>query len=461
MAFCSNCGQKLAEEARFCFSCGTSVKELHKNEKEQRRTVYEGDVHKCPNCGEVLNSFVAICPACRFEFREAKISESIKEFINLVDESEKKIPQFRTGIFERVGVALNASPKLSAEEKKLVSLIENFPFPNDRESILAAFVYTKEKVAFISQRRIDRRSVHWLKLWRTKAEQLKQRADILFPNDTVIQQSYTEILDAEEKVKKYLKKNKVVVGLGAMAMACAITLCLLVAVFWGGKLLSYAGFDGGVSLGFDWSNSELGDRIPHITVRDGKIITDNSGELYLRLDTGKNSRFESYVELCQKMGYNLDEMKSTNKFLAYNSEGYRIEVYNEYHPGWTNAAGYQDEDHYLRIRIAEPSLQMSEIKWASTGINLPRPNSDVGKIMSKSSKEFVAYVANFTEDDYREYIDLCLEVTAHSDYLFEDNLFVSSRGVIVEYLGNDTMRIQVGDSSSDVDSLANWLLRSK
>ena len=57
MAFCINCGQELAEGAKFCANCGKAVN--GENPTTQRKTVYEGQIHKCPNCGEVINSFVS------------------------------------------------------------------------------------------------------------------------------------------------------------------------------------------------------------------------------------------------------------------------------------------------------------------------------------------------------------------------------------------------------------------
>ena len=41
MAFCSNCGKELVAGAKFCYGCGITVDALDKNEKEQRRTVYD------------------------------------------------------------------------------------------------------------------------------------------------------------------------------------------------------------------------------------------------------------------------------------------------------------------------------------------------------------------------------------------------------------------------------------
>ncbi len=47
MAFCINCGQELAEGAKFCASCGNAVDAPQNGAKEQRKTVYDGELHKC------------------------------------------------------------------------------------------------------------------------------------------------------------------------------------------------------------------------------------------------------------------------------------------------------------------------------------------------------------------------------------------------------------------------------
>ena len=57
MAFCVNCGQQLGEGAKFCTNCGQTVT-THKTESSERKTVYDGEIHKCPNCGEIIDAFV-------------------------------------------------------------------------------------------------------------------------------------------------------------------------------------------------------------------------------------------------------------------------------------------------------------------------------------------------------------------------------------------------------------------
>ena len=44
MVFCINCGQELAEGAKFCASCGNAVGASQNGAKEQRKTVYDGEL---------------------------------------------------------------------------------------------------------------------------------------------------------------------------------------------------------------------------------------------------------------------------------------------------------------------------------------------------------------------------------------------------------------------------------
>lgn len=102
MAFCSNCGKQLADNANFCSNCGTPVGQSHAGESSKRKTVYEGKLYKCPSCGELLDSFVTICPACGYEIRGAKASDSVQELSHKLDEIEAKRDRPKSrGVFKR------------------------------------------------------------------------------------------------------------------------------------------------------------------------------------------------------------------------------------------------------------------------------------------------------------------------------------------------------------------------
>lgn len=56
MSFCNNCGKELVPGAKFCFECGTPVIYNQYNDNSpntKRKVVFEGEIHKCPNCGEI------------------------------------------------------------------------------------------------------------------------------------------------------------------------------------------------------------------------------------------------------------------------------------------------------------------------------------------------------------------------------------------------------------------------
>ena len=130
MAFCINCGQRLQEGAKFCANCGKAV---NNNSTAQRKITYEGEVHKCPNCGAVVNSFIANCPACGYEFRGTKASNAIKEFASKLENIETKREYEKPrGLFAK----LSSQQTISKADEQKISLIESFPVPNTKEDML-------------------------------------------------------------------------------------------------------------------------------------------------------------------------------------------------------------------------------------------------------------------------------------------------------------------------------------
>ena len=245
MAFCSNCGKELAVGAKFCFECGTPVA---KADETVRKTVFSGEIHKCPSCGEVLQSLTAICPSCGYEINSAKLSPALKEFIDEINECDKVIANtpkkempkkgwktwknsmrvlwvilniFTSCIPLVIYLALplltpmlrsNATPELSSTEQRKVALIENFTFPNDRESVLEALLFIKSKMAFLASEKANEKNSFWLRLWNTKATQLHQKANILLNNDPIAETAYSEIVASKNTIDK---KIRIRAGVGA------------------------------------------------------------------------------------------------------------------------------------------------------------------------------------------------------------------------------------------------------
>ena len=108
MGFCIKCGHALAEGAHFCGNCGVAIGEAN-TESEHRKSVYDGELHKCPNCAEMLKSFMSSCPSCGYELRGSESKSRVDELANKLELAE------------------------SADQK--ISIIRNFYIPNTKEDI--------------------------------------------------------------------------------------------------------------------------------------------------------------------------------------------------------------------------------------------------------------------------------------------------------------------------------------
>ena len=74
--FCSNCGNKLIDNAKFCNACGTKIVD---SSAEGRKTAYDGEIHKCPNCGDTIDAYETVCEACGYEIRGRKAVSVVHE----------------------------------------------------------------------------------------------------------------------------------------------------------------------------------------------------------------------------------------------------------------------------------------------------------------------------------------------------------------------------------------------
>lgn len=198
MAFCINCGRELAEGAKFCANCGKAIN--GNNSTTQRKTIFDGEIHKCPNCGEILNSFTANCPACGHEIRNSTATSAVTEFARKLELLNKG----RT--IEKKGFA--SSSAHSIVDEQMISMIRNFPIPNTKEDLLEFIILAASN---INEHRYDmfenisgsQKAVS--DAWHAKLDQAYQKIRLSFgdaPEIRIVQ----EIL--EEKNNK-IQKNKV------------------------------------------------------------------------------------------------------------------------------------------------------------------------------------------------------------------------------------------------------------
>lgn len=232
-AYCSNCGTRLNIGAKFCHVCGVAVgsaatsdsRKVEKDSNGQRETVYDGKIHKCPNCGEILESFVANCPSCGYEIRESRTIASVKEFALKLDQIEHKQMSHSSAMEKLFGKDLHddSSAKQKIEEEK-ANLIINFPVPNTKEDILEFLI--------LASSNIDAKKTDIItKAWLQKLEQVYQRAQITIGNANEFMQIKTiydnkkKELNVQQKIKKYkIIGGASLIGLGIILIVLGMML---------------------------------------------------------------------------------------------------------------------------------------------------------------------------------------------------------------------------------------------
>lgn len=207
MAFCINCGQQLAEEAKFCANCGKAV--ASENCATERKTVYEGQIHKCPNCGELINSFVAMCPACGYEIRDTKGVSSVRQLAVKLEQLEAKRPpkKGRNILFQ----TFSGGAQLQSIDEQKIDLIKNFSIPNTKEDVLEFIVLAAAnidlKVYGLDSSRyqmLDPARRELSDAWLAKLEQADNKAEIMFGHT----QEYLSMRNVYENKLKAIKKQK-------------------------------------------------------------------------------------------------------------------------------------------------------------------------------------------------------------------------------------------------------------
>lgn len=227
--FCSYCGTKLDEGARFCKGCGEPVgagtaadaqprnatraphsAPLSGNPTE-RKTVYEGTVHKCPNCGEVLASFVSVCPTCAHEIRDTKSSTAVRELALKLERIEaQKMPTFeeKKSVMKMVfGKDFNEEDEAEEAQERFdeqkaqekATLIINFSVPNTKEDILEFMILASSNINI--KNGVDDVVTQ---AWISKLEQVYQRARLIMGNS----QDFAIIQNIYEQKRSELKSRK-------------------------------------------------------------------------------------------------------------------------------------------------------------------------------------------------------------------------------------------------------------
>ena len=197
--FCSNCGNKLIDNAKFCNVCGTKIVD---SSAEGRKTTYDGEIHKCPNCGDTIDAYETVCEACGYEIRGRKAVSVVHELALKLENTDSV--------------------------KKKEELIRNFYIPNTKEDIHEFFILA---ISNIDTDDCD------ISAWYAKLEQAYQKARLSFGNSAEFQY-LSELYNKakKQKISKSITRNvKKSIVLQSLLLG-ALGAIMMIVGFFGGSI---------------------------------------------------------------------------------------------------------------------------------------------------------------------------------------------------------------------------------
>lgn len=204
MAFCMNCGKQLPDGAKFCDGCGTATGQV--SNQTNRQFEYEGTIHKCPNCGDIIDAYESVCEACGYEIRDRKASNSIRELAAKIQEIERTRARTKQNPLK----TLYFGQSITDTDKKIVSLVSSFPIPNSKEDLYEFIVLSHSNINVDAydtggnQFKENDARLAISNAWKAKLEQAYQKAKLVFAGD----QRMGDIQAMYDSVHKSINKAK-------------------------------------------------------------------------------------------------------------------------------------------------------------------------------------------------------------------------------------------------------------
>lgn len=185
-----------------------------------------------------------------------------------------------------------------------------------------------------------------------------------------------------------------------------------------------------------WPQSGLSQMIPGMN-GPGEIYRDGSDTFSAEIYNVSKSDYAAYVEQCKSNGFDVDAVKDSDSFYAYNVEGYKLSL------------DYYDYEDELNIRLTAP-IEMRKITLADKGLGglLPALPSDMGYIDTETESFMNLYLGGVTKEQYDELVTACIQSGFDEEYSRIGDYFCgeNSDGVslTVQYIGNNTIQITMG-----------------
>lgn len=200
---------------------------------------------------------------------------------------------------------------------------------------------------------------------------------------------------------------------------------------------------------YDWPTGELAQMLPSMDVKCANVLEGESS-LSIRVEEGASKEgYEDYVSECKERGFSVDAESDEDEYSAYNEEGYFLEL---------RFSEYGDPD--MNIDLHTPRTN-EELAWPKHGLAtlLPPPGKAKGSISADTSSQFQAYVGDTSKEEFKSYIDACMEKGFTVDYSKDEDYFTADdtmgNSLRLEYQGFNTMYVSMYAPREEDEGEAN------
>lgn len=207
--------------------------------QDTRKEVFSGVIHKCPNCGTVLDGYVVTCPGCGFELRAEDSLASVKDLSRKLEmlELQRQNSTDKTSQKASLKKAFFGDPQVDALYAAKATTIMNYPIPNTKEEILEFVVLASSNInveMIAGGVNVDNKPLLVEQnAWVSKMEQAYNKAQLSFPTDPtfhLVKQIYETKTNEINKTKTKSSRDQVLLIasifliLGVFLVGCFVLL---------------------------------------------------------------------------------------------------------------------------------------------------------------------------------------------------------------------------------------------
>ena len=393
--FCSSCGAKVPDNAKFCNECGSAIvhpaRPDQPNNSEKSPTAARGDAASSPSggaapgfhtmrlvcrgCGSVMDvaegGSVLVCPSCGS--RELVVDDRDVAVEKIRESSRRAETQARTAVEMGRQELRRTELKQSEERDRL-----------DREE-RGAREYRKGclyKVTIVF--------VIVFALFCMFSFML----GYVLGGAILVIQVVLLVLSLLMGSRAVFAKH------GRLYVIPAVAAILLTGLSFSACLgIPTAGRQVEEETPIVWSDLVMGDQIPQVEETHGDVWQNTKSSLWVDVEISGPQQYYDYVEQCKSMGYDAVSEETDSTFTAYNDAGAMLSI--QY---WDFS---QDE---MKIELTA-GIEMSQIELPDSALaeRLPQLPSNQGVITTDTESQLVLSVGGVDSAQFDAYVESCEE----------------------------------------------------